>query len=545
MKNINKITQFFTLLFAASLVFVSCETTDLDLLDDPNNVTVDKASVDRFMSRIQLDFNAFTRILGDVGAEVTRIEYMFGRQYNNVYEPANLDVTWRLTYANMFSDIAAMESIAGEDFNNHLGVAKILQGISYIILVDNFGDVPFSEATQPAEFPAPNADPGADVYAGAINLIDEGIALLGSGPNMENDFFYNNDFSKWRKAGNTFKMYAYLNTGNTAEFNAIAGNPGNYISNASDDFQFQYGANETNPDTRHPAYAGGITPQGVSGYRSVWLMGTMQNLGDPRMRYYFYRQRDCTPGASCDPDGNEQQLPCSVQTAPVHYGDGFFCYLEDGYWGRDHGVNDGIPQDGFQKTAVGVYPYGGKFDGDNFESVAVGVGAGGAGINPVMLSSWVNFMRAEVALNGGGGNAATDLGAGITASVNKALSFGSLDPDADASFFPTSSEVTAYTNSIVNSFNNANADGKFEILATQFFIASYGNGLGAYNFYRRTGFPRNLQPNIEPNPGGFIRSHYYPANEANTNGNIVQKLDVIQQVFWDTNPSSPGFPSAN
>jgi hypothetical protein len=79
----------------------------------------------------------------------------------------------------------------------------------------------------------------------------------------------------------------------------------------------------------------------------------------------------------------------------------------------------------------------------------------------------------------------------------------------------------------------------------QYFVAMFGNGTDAYNFYRRTGYPTTLQPNIEPTPGGFIRSFFYPANYTNTNSNATQKSGVDIQVFWDTNPASPGFPVAN
>jgi hypothetical protein len=67
----------------------------------------------------------------------------------------------------------------------------------------------------------------------------------------------------------------------------------------------------------------------------------------------------------------------------------------------------------------------------------------------------------------------------------------------------------------------------------------------AYNFYRRTGYPSTLQPSLEPNPGNFVRSFLYPANEANLNINVPQKPNVDQQVFWDNNPPSPGFPYSN
>jgi hypothetical protein len=273
----------------------------------------------------------------------------------------------------------------------------------------------------------------------------------------------------------------------------------------------------------------------------------MLDLGDPRMRYYFYRQSDCCPGASCNPGGNQTTLTCSVAPRPNHFpSDMVFCSLEEGYWGRDHGNAEGIPPDSFQKTSGGVYPIGGSFDDDRFTSVSVGAGAGGAGIVPLMLASWTEFMKAEVALAAGSaGAASTALSAGISKHINKVLEFGSLDPDADSAFFASASDVSSYVSSVVNSFNNGSNEQKWEVLATQQFIAHYGNGMDSYNFYRRTGYPKKLQLNIDPNPGAFVRSFFYPANEANVNSNIVQKPGVDVQVFWDTNPPSPGFPVAN
>ena len=83
-------------------------------------------------------------------------------------------------------------------------------------------------------------------------------------------------------------------------------------------------------------------------------------------------------------------------------------------------------------------------------------------------------------------------------------------------------------------------------LATQQFIAHYGNGMDSYNLLSsEQDILKKLQLNIDPNPGAFVRSFFYPANEANVNSNIVQKPGVDVQVFWDTNPPSPGFPVAN
>jgi len=546
MKNISKLFTY--VLLGVALVFTSCETADLDLLDDPNNVTQDKASLDRFMTAIQLDFTSFMRQMGGNGAALTRINYMFGRTYSNNYQPVALNGEWSLAYGGMFSDMASAEILAQNNGDNkHLGVMRILKAYTLITLVDAFGDVPYSQATDPSAFPAPIVDPGADIYAAAIDMLNEGIDYMGQpGDNLENDFFYNNEFGKWTKLANTVKMVAYLNTGNTSGFNSIV-NSGNYINTTADDFQFQYGTNETNPDTRHPSYNSNYNVTGTGPYQSVWLMGTMLDLGDPRMRYYFYRQSDCCPGASCNPGGSQTTLTCSVAPRPNHFpSDMLFCSLEEGYWGRDHGNAEGIPPDSFQKTSGGVYPIGGSFDDDRFTSVTVGGGGGGAGIVPIMLASWTDFMKAEVALaSGSAGAASSALSAGVNKHINKVLEFGSVDPEADSAFFASASDVSNYVSSVVNSFNNGSNEDKWEVLSTQQFIAHYGNGMDSYNFYRRTGYPKKLQLNIDPNPGAFVRSFFYPANEANVNSNIVQKPGVDVQVFWDTNPPSPGFPVAN
>ena len=548
------------LALTALLSFTSCENSSLDLLDDPNDITLQKADLNRFTNQIQLDFAEFMRQMGRNAAQITRVEYMFGRNYNNVFQPASLDGEWTLAYQNMFSDMAAAESIALEnEENKHLGIMKTLKAYTLITLVDHFGDVPFSETINSSEYPSPSADPGADVYTAAINLLDEAIGHLdASGSNLENDFYYNNNFNKWKKLANTIKMQAFLNSrlvdgSSITKFNAIANNPGSYISNTADDFVFSYGTNESNPDTRHPGYSADYTVNGVSRYRSNWLMHTMLENDDPRRRFYFYRQVDCTPGASgCPTDTG--RLPCSVSPIPPHYTAGMvFCYVEDGYWGRDHGNAEGLPQDGLQKTAGGIYPYGGRFDGDEFTSVSIGIGGGGAGILPIMLASYTDLMRAELFLaQNNSGGAANALNAALQKSTEKVISFASLDPEANTAMIPDAATINSFISNVTSNFNNANNDGKWEILGNQTLITNYGNGHLGYNFYRRTGFPyRGIEPthalqfNLETNPGSFIRSFLYPANEANVNSNITQKPNVGVQVFWDNNPPSPAFPSAN
>ena len=136
--------------------------------------------------------------------------------------------------------------------------------------------------------------------------------------------------------------------------------------------------------------------------------------------------------------------------------------------------------------------------------------------------------------------ARTFLLAGLTKNMAKVQGFlAGREAGADVSFAPSEGDVNSYITQVGIDFDDADSDGKWDVLGEQFFIAHYGNGVDPYNFYRRTGFPTTLQPNLEPDPGTFIRSMYYPVNAVNNNSNISQKSNQSQPVFWDTNASGP------
>ena len=78
-------------------------------------------------------------------------------------------------------------------------------------------------------------------------------------------------------------------------------------------------------------------------------------------------------------------------------------------------------------------------------------------------------------------------------------------------------------------------DAKLELWAEEFWISQLGNGIDAYNSYRRNGYPKNLQPTVEPSPGPFPMSMWFPQNYAANNSNVTQKSDLTSRVFWNTN----------
>ncbi|WP_159092182.1 SusD/RagB family nutrient-binding outer membrane lipoprotein [Aquimarina sp. Aq107] len=528
-------------LLAVALGFNSCETTELEILESPNVLRPDQADIDFFLNAIQISGSTFFEGITEEGMEVTRILHQFGPTYDNGYGPGQLDGPYTTAYAGILADMRAMQPLAEESgLYTHIGMGQIIEAYAISTLVDYLGDIPYSEAVLGLENENPNLESGQVIYDQMFTLLDEAIANLNLTPSFEPavDLYYNGDKSLWIRFANTLKLKLYLQTrlvnaaASTAGINSIIAS-GDYIVSSDQDFEFKYSAVDANPDSRHPIFARNFD-NGVADYQSNSYMDLLLNdksIADPRIRYYFYRNRG---NASTDPNA----LPCIVESAPAHYPAGeVFCVAASGYNGRDHHDNDGIPPDENDRCDWGVYPIGARFDDSSFDGTNDRtVGAQGAGISPIMLSSYVDFMLAESALElGTTGDARTYLADGMAKSFDKVMNFRA--DLTDASVAPTPADVTDYIDEVLANYDAAaDDDARLEIIVTEYFIALFGNGIEAYNTYRRTGKPENLQPSLLANPGVFIRSFLYPSSLVDRNNNVEQKANQAIPVFWDTNP---------
>ena len=535
MKNILKIT-FVTAMLA---LFTGCETTELDLLDNPNAISADVADKNFVLNQIQLSFNGIVSGFRGSSSNITRMTAQFG-QYNGTIGVNSLNGTWASAY-NMFANVDLLETISGNTeggLPNHVGVAQIIEAYTYITLVDYVGDVPYSQANQFGEFPIPALDPGEDVYTAQIALLNTAISNLNQGSAVvPQDLFYGDfDADNWIAVANTLKLKAHLNMGDGAAISGLLSE--NIIDTDDEDFQFNY-SSSASPESRSPIFQGNYV-NGAGFYMSNGFLDMLNagdgeapfvetGIADPRLRYYIYRQKNSEPSGS--------NLPCAGQDIYD------YCYVGNLYWGRDHGDDEGIPNDGIRRSTWGVYPGGGAFDNNQFNR-SDGNNTptlDGAGINPIFLSSFTHFALAEAGLDlGVGVNSRDLLEAGISLSMDKVTNFtGSLDTtdedDETIDYAATGAEISAYTARVMAEYDAASGnDAKLEIVVREWYLASWGNGVEPYNMYRRTGYP-TLQTGVKP-VGPFPRSYRYPENETNTNPNVSQTT-ADNQVFWDTNPA--------
>lgn len=533
---------FHILFLAIGLSLVS--GCDLDLQTDPNNLSPDTANPDFVLNSIQFGLNEFFFEITDYAMEATRMVAMEPRAstYESAYQPQDFDDMWQQAYLGIMSDANNLMTLAEErELFIHAGIARTIKAYTLISLVDFFGDIPLSEAFAGSDNFLPTVDDGANVYAEAKNLLDLALDNFAATSlnTPANDLYYGGDVDKWVALVNTLKLRIALTTrlvdSNAAsEINTLAA--GSLIEDASGDWEHPFSTNTTTtPDSRHPYFSDNYG--GAADYMSNYFMNkllTDKSSPDPRTRYYFYRQT-----LTISTDVNE--LPCIVERIPDHYpADMVFCNAGNGYWGRDHVDNDGIPPDNQLRTVFGLYPAGGKFDADDDALASFTDGLQGAGIHPYMQSSWVKFMLAEAALTlGTDGDPRALLEAGVKEAIDKVVSFAPdnlIDPDYAA----TQSDIDTYVAEVLAAYDAATSDDeRLNIIIDEYYIALYGNGLEAYNNYRRTGKPADIQLPLNQQSGPFIRSFLYPSVVVNRNQNITAKTTVASQVFWDTNP--PGF----
>ena len=148
MKHINYILG---VCLSVMLMIASCETTELDLTSNPNALSPEQADATFFLNSIQVDFAYWVSSMGDRGGELTRINYMNGRTYNNVYSPDSWDGIWSSAYRGMLEDIRLMNLIAEEaGLSFHIGMGKVFQAYIMLTLVDYFGDVYKRQVSQEA-----------------------------------------------------------------------------------------------------------------------------------------------------------------------------------------------------------------------------------------------------------------------------------------------------------------------------------------------------------------------------------------------------------
>jgi hypothetical protein len=119
---------------------------------------------------------------------------------------SDLNEAKRLITTDPFPNIAD-PAVKERVRNNQLAAIEVLEVYTWSVLVDTFGDIPYSEALN-AENVLPKFDDDAAIYNDLFTRLDKAIGMfnttasgLGTG-----DLYYGGDIAKWQKFANSLKL---------------------------------------------------------------------------------------------------------------------------------------------------------------------------------------------------------------------------------------------------------------------------------------------------------------------------------------------------
>ena len=529
----------FKVLFAASLVTAAtgCESF-LDINQNPNSptsVTPDAqlasaltVTASNYSAGVQngTSYNTYASlVVGYWGKSGVVSGFSPERTYN--YSNTYYQNLWNSTYDNLSDYNIIQQNGTANGYPNHAAIARIMKAYNFLLLVDEYGDIPYTEALQGATNTTPAYDKAADIYKdllvqlkGAITDVDAaGADARGVG---SEDVVFRGDMKKWKQFANSLQLRillresqtsdAALTTSVASEMQALQSAPDGFITS---DVVAQPGyaanSNQQNPFyNRYGFSVGAINTTAEYSYvmPTNYIIAQYQTNNDPRIKQLYTVGKRTVSGTAVPQyvgtDLGEASPPRFVSTDAI----------------------------------VGSrFLIGGTFlRGSNAPTV-------------LMLLSEHLFSKAEAEtrnlFTGGESAAKTDFLDGIKASFVTTYRTTNTLADINASTLATATTgVTEYNTYLSANANNplvnydgaasGGALGKQSIIIYQKYLAE--NTIAsteAWADFRRTGLPKfkiSLEATSPTLPSRLI----YPQTEVSTNQvNIPKGTDQFTKIFWD------------
>ncbi|WP_461631770.1 SusD/RagB family nutrient-binding outer membrane lipoprotein [Labilibaculum euxinus] len=284
--------------------FVSCDDNISDLNIDPKAATeVDPQvlfsygleGLSRQMTNIEYNYNV-DRFWANFLTQTTYIEECS-------YDPVNRDIggsLWDNIYEEMLIELKSAKALLRAQEvsdavkpmrDNKLAMISVLEVYAYQYLVDNFGDIPYSEALDITNT-TPAYDDATTIYLAISDSLEVAIAnmdITKSGFDSTYDLLYGGDMGMWKKFASSLQLklgirLSDVNATKAASLvtNAVAN--GVFTSNA-DNASFNFLGSEpyVNPIYNY------FETQSRSGdfIASDFFVNLLNDYNDPRISYYL------------------------------------------------------------------------------------------------------------------------------------------------------------------------------------------------------------------------------------------------------------------
>jgi hypothetical protein len=174
-------------------------------------------------------------------------------------------------------------------YTNKIAIAKVMRAYAFSVLVNTFGDIPYTEALKGRENTTPKYDNQKDVYYALLDTIDAAIGEMDQTAESfgSADLIYNGDITKWYKFSNSIKMKLAMNLADVdpakAKSEVESAAPNVFTSN-DDNALLPY---TTTPPNVNPIWTNLVQSGRNDFVITSTLIDTMNARQDPRRPFYF------------------------------------------------------------------------------------------------------------------------------------------------------------------------------------------------------------------------------------------------------------------
>ncbi|AIZ64518.1 hypothetical protein PK28_14075 [Hymenobacter sp. DG25B] len=510
----------FRVLLAASLVTAAtgCESF-LDINDNPNQAT--SVNADALLANAltvtaanyhgaATNYNSYSSFaVGQLAKSGTVSGFSEERTYN--YTNTYYQNLFNATYDNL-NDYNLIEQQAAA-YPKQAAIAKIMKVYNFLLLVDQYGDIPYTNALKGIADITPSYDKQEDIYKdfivqlkaviGDIDAATEGETTVITLPE---DVVFKGNMTRWKQFANSLRLRILLRESEAvdvkAEMALLEAEHDGFIDR---DVQVQPGyagnTGQQNPFYNRYGFAAGAV-RTTSEYSFVvpteYIVSQYVDNNDPRItQLYVKTKRDDKP-AYVGADLGAANIPTFAAANP---------------------------------TIPGRFLIGGTFlRGANAPTV-------------LMLLAEHLFSKAEAEhrglLSGGEAAAKVDFDNGIKASFMHTFRPATTAPATVASATDATPGIPEYNQYIAANLANPlvnydKAGGKeLEVILTQKYIAeNIVASTEAWDDFRRTGLPK-FKVSLQA-AGPVPNRLFYPLAETNTNAaNLPTGVTQYTKLFWD------------
>lgn len=174
--------------------------------------------------------------------------------------------------------------------NNKIHVIDILSAYSFSILVDTFGDIPYTEALNIIDNPLPKYDDAQTIYKDLVSKLTAASEGLDQNEDSfgDADLVYGGDTGKWAKFANTLRLRMAINMDDVdhtyATTEALAAIADGVITSSADSAYLNYATLQPNAN---PLYVDLVASGRDDFLPADTFVNKLNALGDPRRAKFF------------------------------------------------------------------------------------------------------------------------------------------------------------------------------------------------------------------------------------------------------------------